>query len=356
MKAVSALYCNGQTAAAFRVAVSVDTESCVIAGNGFMLTHPTSAVRLSPKVGSATRFLLFPDGSRCETRDHPALEAALQAGGFQVSKGRLRWLEQWPRAVAVAVLALTLSAIYSYRKTLPLAAAAIAERVPSSVDESLGQRVLGLLDAKDLLPSRLHESRQARIRTRFEDFLRASGYTGVARLEFRRSQRGVPNAFALPGGTVVVFDELVHIAQHEDELVAVFAHELGHLHHRHALRRALQNSVSFVLVTSLTGDVSVVSNIAAALPVSLLKAEHSREAESEADRFALAALRRAGIPPSNFTAIMERLDARRGRKSRRTTPYFDSHPPTAERVRDFGTPTLKSHEEPQSSKSAIPED
>ena len=65
-------------------------------------------------------------------------------------------------------------------------------------------------------------------------------------LEFRKSPAVGPNAFALPGGTVVLLDELVAAAAHDDEIAAVLAHEIGHLHGRHTMRHVLQTSVAGV--------------------------------------------------------------------------------------------------------------
>ena len=75
-----------------------------------------------------------------------------------------------------------------------------------------------------------------------------------------------PNAFALPAGTIVITDELVQLARHDDELRAVFAHEIGHITGRHAMRMLLQNSATALLAVGLLGDVSAVSSMTAAVP------------------------------------------------------------------------------------------
>ncbi|WP_199775490.1 M48 family metalloprotease [Microbulbifer pacificus] len=50
------------------------------------------------------------------------------------------------------------------------------------------------------------------------------------------------NAFALSGGTIILIDELIARAEHENEILAVFGHELGHVHHQHTLRHIIEGS------------------------------------------------------------------------------------------------------------------
>ena len=76
----------------------------------------------------------------------------------------------------------------------------------------------------------------------------------------------------------------------DDELIAVLAHELGHLNGRHAMRMVLQQSGIAVLVTAVAGDAVGMTLLAAAMPAALLNARYSREFELEADDYAYALL------------------------------------------------------------------
>ena len=81
-------------------------------------------------------------------------------------------------------------------------------------------------------------------------------------------------------------DELVELAEEENEIVAVLAHEVGHVRGRHSLRLLLQDSVAALLLVGILGDVSTASLIVASVPSVLVEAKHSREIEAEADDFA----------------------------------------------------------------------
>jgi Zn-dependent protease with chaperone function len=153
-------------------------------------------------------------------------------------------------------------------------------------------------------------------------------------MEFRAGGQIGANALALPGGILVFTDEIVALAQHDDELVAVAAHELGHVRHRHVLRQILASTGVLVVGQVVLGDVSGILDLAGGLPAILLQSGYSRDMESEADAHALAMLERACLPPRRFSDLLGRLDAAHGGELKAIT-LFSSHPDTRERLRNF---------------------
>jgi len=119
----------------------------------------------------------------------------------------------------------------------------------------------------------------------------------------------VANAFALPSGDVVLTDRLVALAADDEEVLAVAAHELGHLAHRHAVRQALERAALTTAVFLLAGDLSGVTGMLASLPVALVQLGYSRAMEREADAYAVRLLRAEGIPPAALARMLRRLDA-----------------------------------------------
>jgi predicted Zn-dependent protease len=144
----------------------------------------------------------------------------------------------------------------------------------------------------------------------------------------------MPNALALPGGTIVVTDELVHATANDAEFLAVVAHEIGHVRGHHAMRLVLQDSGMAVLMTALAGDAVGTTLLAAALPAVLLRTRYSRQFESEADDYAFAMLRRHGHSPQAFADLMRRLRLQLHAKeeSGSLLQYLSTHPATEERI------------------------
>ena len=126
-------------------------------------------------------------------------------------------------------------------------------------------------------------------------------------------------------------DALVGLGASDEELLSVLAHEAGHHVYRHGLRLAIESSSIFVAVGLLFGDVSG-SSVAVAVPVVLLNSEFSRGHEREADRYALALMRRSGHR-SAFAGMLRRLDRLISNVGgAHGASYLSTHPPTRERI------------------------
>ncbi|MFN7433252.1 MAG: M48 family metallopeptidase [Betaproteobacteria bacterium] len=152
-------------------------------------------------------------------------------------------------------------------------------------------------------------------------------------LLFRRAEgpAGV-NAFALPGGTIVLLDGLVQMlgdpAVADDRILAVLGHELGHVARRHVLRRLLQTAAVSLAATVLWGDTA---GLAANVPVLLSALSYSRDMEREADDFALAFLRANGMTPAPLIGLFQELEKLEGKDRR--TGFLSTHPALGERSR-----------------------
>jgi Zn-dependent protease with chaperone function len=223
-----------------------------------------------------------------------------------------------------------------YKYGLPLAARVAAYRVPPRVTDVISNQALSTFDRTIFSPSTVTAARQANIRRQFADVRLPDGRAPTRyRVLFRSSRLLQANALALPSGTLILTDALVELTTDDRDVVAVLAHEVGHVERRHTLRQLFQNSVVGLAVTWFLGDVSV---LAAAPPTALLRAKYSRDFERDADAFAVSLLDANHISREHFARMLERLDQlRRGRapgtgESDSLSAYTASHPVTAERL------------------------
>jgi Zn-dependent protease with chaperone function len=163
-------------------------------------------------------------------------------------------------------------------------------------------------------------------------------------LHFRDGGPVGANALALPDGTIVVTDQLLALAAHDEEIFAVLAHELGHINRRHSLRMLIQGSIVAFVVSWYIGDVS---SVAAGAPTLLLQARYSRDHEREADNYGADMLKANGISPRRLADMLTKLEAahlskveKAAEKERsppaadkpRISDYLASHPATRERI------------------------
>jgi predicted Zn-dependent protease len=125
-------------------------------------------------------------------------------------------------------------------------------------------------------------------------------------LTFVRS--AAPNALALPGGKVMVTSALLETLDNPDELAAVLAHELGHVHARDGMVSLYRNAGLGIFLEAITGGSGVAQQMIL-LSGQLAELRYTRAQEERADRFALAAMARAGYDPAALARAFVRLRA-----------------------------------------------
>lgn len=340
MTVVAAIYYDGRSAAGQSATLRLQPgETIEIAGLPQHLRFDLSEVRFSDRIGGMARFLYLPDGAKCEITDNAAVDAYLAAHRPNRATrlaALVHALERHWIAVLAAVGVTALFIWLAVDRGIPAAASAAADLVPLSVDIKMGEQALAFFDERLFEPSALTPSRQEELRTHFAQIAAPLvADERDVRLEFRHSEAIGANAFALPNGTILVTDELVALARSDTELIAVLAHEVGHLIHRHSVRGLLQGTGVAAVMVLLTGDVSSVASLAAALPVLLVESSYSRGFEREADAYAAVYLDRAGIDRTHFVAILERMTE--GGDLPGVIGYLSSHPVTDERVQALRT-------------------
>jgi len=280
--------------------------------------------------------------------DHPKewQEALLEAGARPSLAQRMQ--THWPVFLGVLLVAVIGLAAF-YRYGTPWAAAQITRQVPLSWELSLTERALAQLDQGYLKPSHLPPERQAELRRQFDALLgrmspelkRYPSYAPRFSLAFRSGMGA--NAFALPGGTVVMTDALVEMASKnglsDDALIGVLAHEIGHVVHRHTTRMVVEQGVLQVGLGLALGDVSSIVSFGSTLLTGLA---YRRQHETEADCFAIALMGKAQLPTGPMADLLLGLvSAREGQhKDQPTTKaergsfseWLSSHPDTRQRA------------------------
>ncbi len=109
-----------------------------------------------------------------------------------------------------------------------------------------------------------------------------------------------------------------------EEVLAVLAHEIGHVELRHTMRSVLQNSVVAAAAAAVTADAASLSVAIAGLPALVAQTKYSREFEAAADEYAFRLLKRKGYSPTAFASLMERLARERERSRAYCLPFHAS--------------------------------
>lgn len=269
-------------------------------------------------------------------------EQALHACGARAGTAQ-RLQRRWP-LIAVALLCLALVIWAFTRWGAPWTAGQLARFAPLSWERSVSQDALNQLEQQGILkPSRMARSRQSELQLRFASMsakapaaLRPdASYAPPMEVQFRAGMGA--NAFALPGGMIVMTDGMVELAGQrgigDEALMGVLAHEAGHVLHRHGTRRVIELGILNVGSALVLGDAS---GLAATGGTLLAALAYSRAHEREADCFAIAMMQATGQPLAPMAALLRAADKAhadaKGGATDLPIEWLQTHPDTAGRA------------------------
>jgi beta-barrel assembly-enhancing protease len=288
-------------------------------------------VRLERGSAPATEVLVF---------DDPGILTALQTiapewrrkfhdPSAHQSRRKRRWLVGLGVVSGIAAL---------YGIGLPLLAHGLSHAIPVSWEERLGEAV-----QEKMAPSSDRCTDPALLAFVDALVLRLATASEDHRYTFRAvvSDTDVVNAFAAPGGYLVIERGLLQRMRHPEELAGVLAHELQHVLQRHTTQALVRELSSRLLLSLLVGDSAALGQAVGAVS-RISQLSYSRTDESSADKEGLALLARAGMAPSHMAAALERLKATdEERLEAPDLSFLSTHPDLDERILALKTQALE---------------
>ena len=237
---------------------------------------------------------------------------------------------RWPLLLAALVL-LGGGIAFFFTHGLELLAGGAVRLVPAEAEARLGRL---LLDSYLQEHPRLDDAATLQALDKCARGLEAPETAGqdaaAIDVEIALVDDSTANAFALPGGAVVVCTGLVARMQSQSELVGVLAHELGHVHMRHGLRRVARTASLGFIVSAVLGDVNGLAAIVVDQSALLLGLSYDRKEERGADDYAVRLLADRQLDGSGLVTLLERLEG--GASGPALPGFLSTHPPTAERL------------------------
>lgn len=254
--------------------------------------------------------------------DDPQTLAAIAAVNSRLAKGKSA-----PSASSFALQAVLIFAValvllgLAVWQGLPWIAGRLSAFVPLSVEEKLGEASL------EAIAPRFHRCRDEsveRILRRLETTVPSSGY----RFRVWIVEDESINAFAAPGGYIVVYRGLLRKTRRPEQLAAVLAHEMQHVIQRHGTKAMLRSVSLWLALAFFTGD----ANSAIAVMVGNLGSlAYHRADEERADQEAVQMMAAARLDPREMVSMLELLNQETPELPR-AARYFSTHPLTADRI------------------------
>lgn len=341
-------YFDGKSALAQAVEVRFDAKELVIVRDGRTIAHWRYRTLYLVDSGAHAGLRL---GSRRAGEARLVLESAAA-----IAELRRRAPHLFPRRGALLFLrhaalfagasaALLAGAYFS----LPYLAEALVPLVPHRIERQIGERVhraftkgFGSCESEADKPG-------LAVLDRLAQRLAATVDTPYA-ISVEVSHMRLENAFALPGGIVIITHKLIALMESPDELAGVLAHEIGHVVERHAVIGMVESAALSVTTTLLLGGGSSSGEWIVNTASTLASLSYSRRLEARADERGMAMLESAGISPLGFAVLFQRLERReaeadQGRDEQEEknpnteregddslSVFLSSHPPSAQRI------------------------
>lgn len=302
--------------------------------------------------GASNRLIFFHHASQPDwtfyTSDRSVLNHAFLKAHSSISSSLLQAKKQrlfgWCVLSCVCVVIFILPLIVILN--MDHVSAVVAKKVPVEWEQKLGASTLAQYRInKEFLEVKQAQQLLDPLTQKLVSALPNSRYT----YRFHIVHDASLNAFALPGGEVVIHSSLILNAESAEELLGVLAHEITHVEAQHGVRNVIGGAGIYVIVGAVFGDVSGVLAIAAGAAPLLLNQRYSRGFETESDVKGFTLLQQANIDPrglaSFFGKLMEKeksmLDNIEDNDTRSVLEdalgFLSTHPASEERIQKLQT-------------------
>ena len=251
------------------------------------------------------------------------LDEALQEK-LQLLKSQARAGTTWMVVGLLVFAALLVGSYYGVRA----AGVAAVNAVPTSVDQQIGAHAyssmdLGGTEVKD-------DVVVGAIKTMVDRLVPHAAITDL-NFEVHVVESPEVNAFALPGGVIVVYTGLIRESDHPDQVAGVIAHEMAHATLRHGLQRISQSIGLAAAANLLLGDMQGVVVLGSELFQLATINSYSRDQESMADSEGVRMLHAAAIDPLGLAQFFEILKEQGGELPEGLA-WISTHPEHEQRI------------------------
>lgn len=236
-------------------------------------------------------------------------------------------------ALVVVCLIFGLSALPRLRKPV---VESIVNQIPFSWEEQLGEQVFKTIQARTPLVENAEVKKDLALLTAPLVAAVKKIHGHDYHLKFFIVHDSSVNAFAMPGGYIVIHSGLILRAGSPEEVLGVVAHEIAHVTERHVLEQMVSTLGTYFIINAFVGDVSGVLAILFENSHLILSQKFSRDAEREADERGWNYLTAAGINPQGmidfFVKLNEKSKNKNVEKMETWLSFLSTHPATNERI------------------------
>ncbi|SDF80284.1 M48 family metallopeptidase [Chitinophaga filiformis] len=213
---------------------------------------------------------------------------------------------------------------------LPWVADKVVDQLPRSFDKEIG------IAARNSMQEKIDTAGSALL-TKFAAQMK---WDTPDSLVFTVVPSGIENAYALPGGYVMVYTGLLKKLHTKEELAALLSHEVAHVTRRHSVRKLCRDMSTSLLVSVLISDVGGIAGALYSNASAVYSLTYSRKYEEQADITGLETMRRNQIDQQGMVKLMQEL--KKLDHLMKVPEFISTHPLTDNRIR-YVQQDIKAH-------------
>lgn len=321
----------------------INHTACFIDDEGQVTGFPLDGVKIT-KGGAGGRYVYFNHpkfpGMTLYTDDKEILdieEIRLNPVLREQTKG-MRHTNKMVWFVLITIFSLIITGIIA----LFVFRGKIVEHIASLVPPETEQQIAEEMKASALAGKTiLKDSALERELQRLTMPLTSSVDDSTFKFNFTIIKEDAINAFALPGGSVIIHSGLIAKAKSPEEVAGVLAHEISHVTRRHHIRGIIGNLGIWLVIRGVIGDISGISADIVNAGAVLGTLKYSRDFEHEADQSGFELLEKARINPQGMIDFFFTLQEENNEKSVGVVEIMSTHPATEERIQNLKNMKVK---------------
>ena len=254
----------------------------------------------------------------------------------------LKNLDKFRLKSVIIILLTIIVLVIGYRFIFISFSSTLVYLFPHNWEKKIGESTYKTLSSTILEKSEIPEKRRTDIREKSQKIFKHSELYKNPEIKFKKSTILGPNALALPGGPIIITDDLIKLLKDDELILSVIAHEIAHIKERHSLQQIVEVAGLSSIAWMIFGlDESILEEIAF-IGINVWSLKKSRDLEKDADLIALKLLEKIGMSKNSLIQAIEKLTKHYCLKTKLEkiicmneikSSWFSTHPTGAERLK-----------------------
>ena len=302
---ITATYSDGSSSKPHRVALFINRQGVVVSGQGILelwtyyeISKIEKGSNLGLFKGDKIPFESIHIDEKHQSEVFERLQHFAPEAAF-LKERHLRFEKKGLKAYSLAFLGIIAVLVAIHFVVIPGVVNAISATFPEDLEQQLGERYFNLMTATEIID----ESKSQQV----QEIADRLDFQTHYHLEFYVVESEIVNAFALPGGKIVIFSGLIKEMNRVEQLVALMGHESGHVALRHSLQNIFRDQSYAIVISSLLGGGNAIVDAIAGITETLNALHGSRQLEQEADFYALDVLYANQLDPNGAIELFKIL-------------------------------------------------